>query len=176
MALDWTAIENALHAWLAASTGLAAANVIWSNQSNPQPARPYVTMKMLDLGHVGRDALTHAYDPTAVPRAELTTTVDGRRELTIAVQVFSASTTGAATARALLTKAQTALSLPGVQSVLSAAGLAILNEGRITDLTELLETRWQSRASVDVQFNCVDSAQETTGFIESVDLVDDLQT
>jgi hypothetical protein len=173
VALNWTTLENALHAWIVAATGLAADRVIWSHQGVPERPAPYVTLKILDLSSVGHDGLVQSYDGGAPAGQEITFTLEGRRHLTVSVQAFSDAATGATSAHAILSKARTALSLPGVHAALLAGGLAAFNEGGITDLSAIRETRWQSRAAMQVRFHCVDSAAEKTTWIETVEVTQD---
>lgn len=173
MPLDFAAIENAIHAWAVQASGLGAAKVIWANQHLGQRARPFVTLRLLGIERIGHDALVQSYDGAAAPGQEVTLAVDGRRTLVVGVQAFSTSVVGAGTAREIASRIQTALSLPGTQAGLRAAGLAVLNEGRITDIPELVETRWESRASFDVRFHCTDSATEKTGFIATTEIEED---
>jgi hypothetical protein len=173
MALAWATVENALHAWVVSASGLAAGKVLWAFQNIGQRERPYVTLRILGLERVGHDALVQSYDADAAAGQEVTLAVDGRRTLVVSVQAYSAGVVGAGTAREIVAKVQTALSLPSVQTTLRAAGLAVLNEGRITDVPELVETRWESRASLDVRFHCIDSASEKTGYIASVQIEED---
>lgn len=51
-AIDWTSIENALQAWIAASVasaGIPAARVIWAQQDGVRPVSPWVSLKLWGL-------------------------------------------------------------------------------------------------------------------------------
>lgn len=170
MALNWATIQTALHAWIVAGTGLAVGRVVWANQAMPQPQRPYVTLRLMALAPVGHDGVHSTTNLAAPAGEEVTLTVEGRRHLTVGVQAYASAVTGAGTAAELLAKAQTALSLPTVHAGLRAAGLAVLNEGGITDLSALLETKFEGRAAMDVRFHCVDEVAEKTGYIATVEI------
>lgn len=169
--LDWTVCENALHAWLVSATGLDAAKVVWANQDGPEPTGAFVTLKVLAFTPApGLDALVQTYDAGGAAGADLILAVDARRQLSVSVQAFSPAVTGPTSARALLAKAQAALALPGVRSGFSAARLASFNASGITDVSAVRETKWQSRASMEVRFHAVDSVSERTTWIATAEV------
>lgn len=172
MPLDFASIEDALYTWAFAQLGMP---VFWSNQKFPQPARPYATLKLTGPRVLsGSDAAETTTDLGRPAGEEVETKYSGPRELTCSVQVYAVPTSGASSARALLARAQASLSRDSVAAALRAAGLAIVDQGGIADLTALLETNWESRAAMDVRLGCTDSATDRTGYIETVELVDDL--
>lgn len=167
-ALSWTAIEDALVAWLESAAGVGA---IWANQTGEQPLMPYGTLKITgprqstptpEVANV-----TNLDNPAG---QEIEQTVIMRGEITVSCQVFSQVTAGAGTARELLQQARIALFLPARRQALADAGLALVQAGDTQDLTALLETTWQSRAAMDVRFNVVDTATERTGYIATVNV------
>lgn len=166
--MDWTTVENAIHAWISAATGLATDRVLWRDQSMPQPSGSYVTLKILALTAVGHDGLTHTFDPNAEPGKEITFATEGRRRLALSVQAYSDALTGEGSAAALLAKVQDSLGLPTTREALNAAKLGAFNAGAITDLSALRETRFQSRAAMTVEFHTVASATASTTYIETV--------
>lgn len=50
-----TAIEDAIHAWVVAGSGLAAGSVIWSMQAGPRPPAPYIAMRIANVTPIGHD-------------------------------------------------------------------------------------------------------------------------
>lgn len=168
--MDWTAIENAIHAWISAATGLAVDRVLWRDQSMPSPPGSYVTLKLIALTAVGNDGLTHSFDPSADPGKEITLETEGRRRLALSVQAYSDALTGEGSAAALLAKAQDSLALPTTREALNAAKLGAFNAGAITDLSALRETRFQSRAAMTVDFHTVTSATAQTTYVETVEV------
>lgn len=171
MALAWATLEDAIHAFFVAATGLAATSVVWSEQANPQPARPFATLKILSgpvrLSPV--DEVRQSYNSGATLGQEITHTVVGQREITVSCQVFSDNVHGASSARAVLAKAQTGLFLPTIRYALNAVGLSVIASDAINDLTELVSNKFQSRANLDIRFNCVDDASQVHGYIDDAE-------
>lgn len=61
--MNWSTIEDALHAWIVSGSGLAASRVIWSGQSGPRPADPWISMRVSTIRRIGHDWLNYADNP-----------------------------------------------------------------------------------------------------------------
>jgi hypothetical protein len=44
--MDWTAIEDALHAWVVSATGYAAARVLWRDQNANAKVADHITLHL----------------------------------------------------------------------------------------------------------------------------------
>jgi len=175
--MDWSTAQNAIVAWIKAGTGLS--RVVWSNQSVPKPAHDFVQVRLAAVRKLGGDELTRDQDlsrgPTAsdedfplvldVPGTEIEFTVQGERELTLSIQVHTAR--AVITPVALLSRLQTSLSLESVRTGLLAAGLAPTDPGVVRDLSALVDTGWEGRASLECRFQFTETLSEFTTFIES---------
>ena len=51
----WNAMEDAIHAWVVAGSGLPATSVRWAQQTDPRPAGPYISVRIRSLRPVGQD-------------------------------------------------------------------------------------------------------------------------
>lgn len=45
--IDWEAVQNALHAWVAAATEIPVGRVIWAYPEHPQPNRPFAWLSII---------------------------------------------------------------------------------------------------------------------------------
>lgn len=174
MPLDWTSIEDVLHAWLVRGTGLSAERVLWAEQLPPRLTRPFATLKLGALTRTGgADELRESTDLDAPDGEEIEFTAVGQRLLVVSCQAFTQDITGGAAARALLARAQAALALPSVTEAFAGAGLVVVNEGGINDLTALLDTQFEGRAQMDVTFALAGSVTERTGYIAEAEIAED---
>ena len=175
MPINWTEIEDAIHASFVSATGMTATKVLWGEQANPQPVRPFATLKIMSgpvrLG--GVDEVRKSYNPAAPLQQEITHEVSGQREITVECQVFSDNVHGANAARAILSKLQTGLFLPTIRYALNTAGLSLMASDSIVDLTAIVATKFQSRANLDLRFNLVDTASQLHGYIETAQVAGD---
>ena len=106
---------------------------------------------------------------------EVEVTANGSAEFTLNLQGFhrNTATDFPATdpmrnAYATLTTLRASLGLPSVQAALRAAGLAVIEEMTITDLSEEVEDTIISRASLDIRMRTRYALTEYIGFIEHV--------
>ena len=166
---DPTTIENAIHAWISAGSGLSPKQVIWAGQGGPAPSGPYISLRLTDLGQVGQDWIDvePAADPE--PGAEVEYKLRGVRTRTLTIQVFGGSPLGSSSNAAVLSRALTARALPSIESALRAGGVGIGPIGAITVIDRTRSGLFEARAVVDVTIHLVSELSETGTTIESVE-------
>jgi hypothetical protein len=154
-----TAIQDAVRTWL--TTELTAlTDVIFAEQAAPRPAVPFATVKLgapIKLGYDDAGALTDPGAPAYASRA-----MRGDRRLPVSVQIFGAGAMDYARA------ASNALSKETIRDDLRSTGIAPVDNGTITDLTELLETDFEDRAGLEVVFVFADEYTDTVPLVEHV--------
>lgn len=167
MAIDFTSIENALAVWANAKSGGAVA--IWDKQAQPQPALPYLTLKRAPpVALTLLDPVVQTYNGSAPLGQEITFTVNAQKEMTITLEAFSHTVTSSGTAAEYLNNLITSLRLPSVLANLFAVGLSLRRKENVLDLSTLVQTDFQTRASVEVVFGLVDTQSDTpTGYIDT---------
>jgi hypothetical protein len=168
MAVAWTDVQNALVAWVENTTSLAEGSVVWGFQKEPQPVRPYISLRIIPPRRLGQDALIITTDLTQTGQ-EIQQTVRGQRELTVVVDSFSNAVIGAGTALEYLQDALTGVYLPSQSSLLFEAGLSYITYEQPVDLTALeAGTSYVSRAQSRVKFALTDIVEESTGYISTI--------
>lgn len=91
---DWQAIEDAFFDWIAAATGLADEQIVWTKQGVLRPATALVSLQLVSVQVHGVDAHAHTYDADADLNAELTHVVVGPRIGILRVQHYGGDATG----------------------------------------------------------------------------------
>ncbi len=102
---------------------------------------------------------------------EVGITVSGMREITVSCQAYigrPSSLDPTAHALHFITVAQSSLGLPATIAALSVAGLAIVEEGDATDISEITGAAFASRANMDVRFGLASNVEERVGYIQQV--------
>lgn len=106
---------------------------------------------------------------------EVAVRTTGSTEFTLNVQGFARNTTTdyqatdpARNAYAQLTTLRASLGLPSVQATLRAAGMAVIQELGITDLSEEVDDTYLSRATLDVRLRTLSALTEYVGYIQHV--------
>lgn len=169
--IAWQTVEDALYDWINGVTGLAA---IWAEQDAPQPPYPYASINITagPTKVAGQDEQRITYDGGQPLGQEIGIEVAGLRELTLSCQIHvrQLDATPSSHARDLMTRAQSSLGLPSVIAALAVAGLSVIEEGPVQNVSEVVEDTWISRAMMDVRFGLAASVEERTGYIKDVEM------
>lgn len=169
-------IENAIHAWVVAATGLNAAKIIWRNQNGPRPARPFVVLSLGGVREVATPWTRNVDTPFVAPAEappqgqEITYTVRGVERLRVTFEAYTDVTTGAGSAVDYLRLIRGKLALPSVRGPLWTAGVGVAAFGDVTVL-DFLENQAQQlgRAQMDCGVYVATEFTETGTFIETAD-------
>lgn len=67
----WTAMEDALHAWVVAGSGLPATSVLWENQGASRPDGPFISMRLSSIEARGQDWIQVEDNPLTFANARV---------------------------------------------------------------------------------------------------------
>lgn len=155
MPLNFTTVKTNLYTW--ASGVLTGIPVIFFNSNAPRPALPYVTLFLQSLVQIGDDYIPK---PDNVGLSEII----GDREFTLNVQVFGGDPI------TILENLRSSLQKETVLNGLRANNIAFVQHFPINDITELLDSRFEPRASMDILFRIAQTDSENNGLIETVEI------
>ncbi len=157
MALDLAAFRQTVFDWASGESGLTT---IFERPNQPRPSTPYVSLNIVG-GPVkqGGQQEVRFDDPTFSVNALLA--------LTVSVKAYGNQTNDPIS---ILTNLQLSLGKLEVLESLRSGGIAVWNEGPISDISEVLETGFEERANMDVLFAASHSTVTDGGLIEKVDL------
>lgn len=165
-------IEDALHAWVVASSTYAPDKVLWASQDMPRPLDDYLLLKMGDQTTDGAfDAVEDFTDLTRPAGQEVELRVEGWREFTLTLQAFTHATQGPTTATEVLTRVQLALGLPSIREALAAAANLgpSFDRGTVSSVPQILGTsRFEARGTVDIGFYREVEASDYIGYVAEV--------
>ena len=132
--------------------------VIFADEPGTRPKNPYVTIKMIS----GPRALG-SFDELLSIANSTKYTVSGMRQFTLNLQGFGTE------AIDILDRLQSLLDDPATGLFLRAeSDMAIVSKGAVTDITELMETGYEPRASMDIIFNTSRNVEVDPSSIETV--------
>lgn len=174
MALDWQAIEDSVWTWYSGALTAASiptSSVTWAYQSRGIPSRPCATLQWVQrddvIGLSNRDEKIPVTGSNTATQA-----VIHRRTHTLQLDVYAKVPTSGATvgkqAIAILGEALRTLQLDSQIVAFSTAGLALRDVSDVRDLTQIVETGFETRASCDLTFATVDQTTENVGKILTV--------
>jgi len=124
-------------------------------------------------------ALTDDYDDAQMSYAnedaghEVGLEVIGMREITVSCQIYVERPDNLDPTKHavhLMTVAQSALGLPTVLATLDTAGVSVIEEGDVNDISEIGGASYGSRANMDVRFGLASVVEERVGYIETVEI------
>jgi hypothetical protein len=163
---DTTAAENAIAAWIAAATGIAAARIWWEGQGQCRDAGVWVLLAMLseegmDLGTDTKDA------PTPQDGAEIVHIAREWVRQIVTIQVFKSAPTGEASGLAMMKKIRGGSRLPTARQALSAGGVGLGTFGNARNVgSPRSAAEFEPRAVMDVVVFLASEASETGTYIE----------
>jgi len=136
--------------------------VIFADQNSPRPPYPYAVVRLDTMVKIGWDEVREIDPDTNIA------TIGGQRRMTVSVSYFGPKPLEE------IAKAYNALEKQTVHDQLAASGIAILEKNDVQNLTGMLETIFEERASFDFFIGFADNVEDDLGIIESVELTGQL--
>jgi hypothetical protein len=168
----WQTIECAIYDWVTQKIGWEA---IWEDQNLSAPAYPYLSLKRAGLNRVGgRPEVRTSTDLGQSLGEEIELLTTSPVEFTLTIQAWIDEDTGAndpdLNAVQVCSKLHASLGQLSVQALLREAGLSIVEELPIVDLSLVENGEFLNRATFDVRLRTASVMTERTGFIEKVEV------
>ena len=137
--------------------------VIFGDQTAPQPPKPYATIRLLTVTKLGlSDELLPTISSGGVQ------TIKAQRTAAFQIQFFGED------ALQFAEDAKASLQKPSVlEDLFYAKGLAVIDDATVTNITALLETEFEDRAQLDVVFGYASTDTDDVGLIETVEVEND---
>lgn len=170
--MNWTTLENALHAWVVSATGYPANRVLWRDQNANAKVADHITLHLSGPIVLGTDELKSTTDLLQPPGQEVTLAVSGDREWSLQVECFTGQVTTSSDAKSILSTLQTVGQLPSKLALLDAQGISLFDLGSVQYAPEIREVAFQGRALLLMRFYSRDVASEKTGYIAEVEITD----
>ncbi len=170
--MDWTAIEDALHAWVVASSGYPASRVLWRDQNANAKVADHITLHLSGPIVLGTDEQKSRTDLLQPAGQEITISVQGDREWSLQVECFTGQVTTSSDAKSVMSTLQTVGQLPSKLAILDAQGITLFDLGSVQYTPEIQEVGYQGRALVLMRLYSRDAASEKTGYIAEVEITD----
>lgn len=166
---DIVTIEDAITAWIVAATGLAASNVLWSQQGVKRPTGTWISILLLGMQRIGHDWTDVEWADTPEPGADVALKLRGLRYATYSIQCFGGPAHGASSPVALLEMVCAKARLPSIAAGLKRAGIGLSSLGAVSAVGDVLNSaRFEPRATLEVSLYLASEVSETTTYIETV--------
>jgi len=163
-------IEERIGTQVAAVSGLP---VIWEHQRSPRPQHADGTL----ADHCGllftsispvspSEGLVYTYDAARSFGAEVERHAIMQLYLHLSIQCYRRSVLGSQSAYATLSRVRNSFGLLSVQEYLGEAGVGVGDSQPIQNISELLQTEWESRAQYDLTLISAQEQQDAIGYIQ----------
>lgn len=169
MALDWSTFQKAIQDAIVSASGLADGKVIWARQNGTRPAAPYITLNLTPFTTIGIDGTRHTYNSGGASGAEITLTHGGMREFGLTVVAFGDGL-GDGSAMAVIETLRAGLNKITVREALEAANVSFFDFGTVVDLTQVIDTGFEGRATTTLRGYTTQEVTETLGYIQTVEV------
>lgn len=160
MPISFSTVRTQLYNWAVANLPSNMPVIYWYNNA-PRPTVDYVTLYISSVVQIGRDYIS----PPTSDMSGISNQV-GDREFTLQVQAYGGDPL------TILESLRTSLQKQSVLSSLQAVGLVYVNWFPITDITDLIDSRYEQRATMDLLFRVADIYTDTVGNINTVELTE----
>lgn len=140
----------------------STSSVIWQNQNSPRPAKPYISLFLSGIQRVGEDSISSS-DSTGKIR------MIGNREFTLKVNCFGDGSIG------ILSNMVDAFTRNTVLQMIRTYDLVYIDSDPVEDMAELVDSRYEPRAVVDLHFRIASLDIDTVSFINEVSMVETIR-
>lgn len=157
MTINFATVKNTLYTW-AVSVAPVGYPVIYWQLNAPRPTVPYITLFLQSVVSVGQDWASGAADINGAINQK------GDRQFTLSIQAYGADPL------TVLENIRTSLQKQSVLDTLRAGGIAFYTAMTINDITDLVDSKWERRATFDVLFGIGQVYTDAPGFFDEVQI------
>lgn len=160
MSIVFDTLQNSIYAWANANSPIDVP-VIWYYPNAPMPETTYISLNITTFNKMAWDYIPRPLDDPG------NVTLKGDREITLNVQCYGINP------MQILENLRTSVQTEIVKNLLNADGLAYFGTESIIDLTSLVDSRYESRASVDMYFRIGQQYSDILGTIATVEVTEE---
>lgn len=171
MALVWSSVRAAVHAFVVAASGLSDQLVGWADQDLNSPDQDAALWIVLHQGGIvplsSQDEKRQTYDAARGVGQEIEFEVVGPRSVTFKVEAFGVAPFAA---QDLLSQVKTKLQLPILRGGLTGAGIGVLGKSEVRNTSAVRNADFESRAEFEIRCHVSETATERTGYIDRAEI------
>ena len=155
MSIDFSSVRTSLYNWVIANVpnGMPA---IYLYNNSPRPTVDYLSLYISQVTQIGWDYTQDPLDDSGI--AEMV----GDREFTFQIQGYGGDPL------TVLNNLRSSLQKQTVLDSLRASGIVFANWFSINDITDLVDSRFEQRGTLDILFRMADVYDDNLGVIDSI--------
>lgn len=162
MTIDFMQVRTSLYNWAVANIP-SAMPVIYLYQNSPRPTVDYITLYIATVDQIGWDWTQGPLSNDGISQ------MVGDREFRLQIQGYGGDPV------TVLQNLRTSLQKQTVLDTLREDGIVFVNWYSINDITELVDSRYEQRATMDILFRIADIYSDGLGVIDTVELQEVLE-
>jgi hypothetical protein len=155
MTIDFNSVRTSLYNWVVANVS-SGMPVIYLYNNSPRPTVDYITLYISSVTQIGWDFVQSPLDDVGSSQQV------GDREFTLQINAYGGDPI------TVLQNLRTSLQIQSVLDTLRANGIVFANWFPINDITELVDSRYEQRGSMDILFRMADIYSDNVGVIDTV--------
>ena len=157
MAIDFNIVKNSLYTWAIAVVP-SGMPVIYYQPNAPRPNEPYVSLYLNSITAVNQDY--------SAPNSDVNGNIymHGDRNFTLQVQAYGNDPL------TVLENMRISLQKQTVLDTLRANGIAFYQSLTITDITDLVDSKYERRAQLDILFGIGQVYQDAPGYFDIIEV------
>lgn len=161
MSIVFKQLKTAMYDWAVANVP-SDMPVVYYYPNAPRPVVDYVSLQISAVNQIGWDYVPRPSDDPGIVEQV------GDREFTMSIQAYGGDVL------TVLNNLRTSLQKDTVLDTLRANGVAFVNWFSINDITDLIDSRFEQRAAMDVLFRIADEYFDTLGTIGQLELEEEI--
>lgn len=154
MPINYDTVKTNLYNW-AVSVLPAGMPVIFWEPNAPRPTVSYATLYLSSILATGQDWTENEADANGI------VDMKGDRQFTLSFQVY-----GGPSPLTVLENVRSSLQKQTVLDTLRANGIVFFQSLNILDITDLIDSRWEMRASMDILFGIGQTYTDNPGYFD----------
>lgn len=157
-------VKDGLYHWIKEETSgvVEQEHIIFRDQTEPLPGRPCVTIKITS------GPQRTGYQDHVVSKPDMTFVVGGQRVMIASIQTFGNTAIHSPMAYQLALDLNSSLSRQTVLDKLRKFGIAVFDQGQVTNITDIEETEYEERAEFSIRLGVAENQKDDPGTIASV--------
>lgn len=155
--INFSSVKDSLYSWAFTQLG-GNVPVVYYFPNAPRPTVDYISLYLSTFDQIGWDWTQNPVDNTGISE------MVGDREFNLQVQGYGGDPIS------MLEILRTSLQKESVLDTLRTAGIVFVSWNKITDITALVDSRFEHRAMMDIRFRIAQIYSDDLGVINNVEV------
>lgn len=157
MAINFASVKTSLYNWCVSVAPIGYPIFYWQ-PNGPRPAVPYITLFLQSIVSIGQDWASGSANISGEIAQK------GDRQFTLSIQSYGSDPL------TVLENIRTSLQKQSVLDTLRVNGIAFYSALTINDITDLVDSQFERRASLDVLFGIGQVYTDAPGFFDEIEI------